>query len=81
MLAVAPATQRGGAGAALVGAAEAFLRARGVTRVRLDVISLRADRLQPFYERLGYGACGRRPFEDPLLTQACDLVSMEKRLD
>lgn len=81
MLAVAPAGQRGGTGAALVGEAERFLRARGVTRVQLDVISLRAAELVPFYERLGYRVCGRRPFEDPLLTQPCDLVLMEKPLD
>jgi ribosomal protein S18 acetylase RimI-like enzyme len=78
MLAVAPGGQRAGAGASLVGAAERFLAARGVRRVELDVISLRADSLQPFYERLGYRVCGRRPFEDPLLTRPCELVLMEK---
>jgi GNAT superfamily N-acetyltransferase len=80
MLAVAPGGQRGGTGAALVGSAERFLAARGVRRVELDVISLRADALQPFYERLGYRVCGRRPFEDPLLTQPCDLVLMERSI-
>jgi ribosomal protein S18 acetylase RimI-like enzyme len=80
MLAVAPGAQRGGTGAALVAGAERFLAARGVRRVELDVISLRADALQPFYERLGYRTCGRRPFEDPLLTQPCDLVLMEKTI-
>jgi GNAT superfamily N-acetyltransferase len=80
MLAVAPGAQRGGTGAALVGGAERFLAARGVKRIELDVISLRADALQPFYERLGYRACGRRPFDDPLLTQPCELVSMEKAI-
>lgn len=80
MLAVAPGAQRGGTGAALVGGAEQFLGARGVRRVELDVISLRADALQPFYERLGYRVCGQRPFDDPLLTQPCDLVLMEKAL-
>jgi GNAT superfamily N-acetyltransferase len=80
MLAVAPGGQRGGTGAALVGDAERFLRARGVTRVQLDVISLRAATLVPFYERLGYRVCGQRPFEDPLLTQPCDLVLLEKAL-
>jgi GNAT superfamily N-acetyltransferase len=80
MLAVAPGAQRGGTGAALVAGAERFLAARGVKRIVLDVISLRADALQPFYERLGYRACGRRPFDDPLLTQPCELVAMEKAI-
>lgn len=80
MLAVAPAGQRSGTGARLVEEAERFLRDRGVTRVELDVLSLRADALQPFYERLGYRAYGRRPFEDPLLTRPCDLVLMEKAI-
>jgi GNAT superfamily N-acetyltransferase len=80
MLAVAPGAQRGGTGAALVAGAERFLAARGVKRIELDVISLRADALQPFYERLGYRACGRRPFDDPLLTQPCELVAMEKAI-
>jgi GNAT superfamily N-acetyltransferase len=80
MLAVAPAVQRGGTGAALVAGAESFLRERGVRRVQLDVISLRADTLLPFYERLGYRVCGQRPFEDPLLTQPCHLVLLEKPL-
>jgi len=80
MLAVAPRAQRGGTGATLVGDAEKFLRARGVTRVQLDVISLRAEQLLPFYERLGYRVYGQRPFEDPLLTQPCDLVLLEKPL-
>ncbi|MET0554862.1 MAG: GNAT family N-acetyltransferase [Vicinamibacteria bacterium] len=80
MLAVAPGGQRGGTGAALVAGAERFLAARGVRRVELDVISLRADALRPFYERLGYRVCGQRPFEDPLLTRPCDLVLMEKTI-
>lgn len=80
MLAVAPGAQRGGTGAALVGGAERFLAARGVRRVELDVISLRAAALQPFYERLGYSTCGQRPFDDPLLTRPCDLVLMEKTI-
>jgi ribosomal protein S18 acetylase RimI-like enzyme len=80
MLAVAPSVQRGGTGAKLVGDAESFLRARGVTRVQLDVISLRAGQLLPFYERLGYRVCGQRPFDDPLLTRPCDLVLLEKTI-
>lgn len=80
MLAVAPGAQRGGTGGALVAAAERLLAGRGVTRVELDVISLRAEELVPYYERLGYRVTGRRPFEDPLLTQPCDLLLMEKAI-
>src|SRR5690349_22283494 len=50
---VAPAARRGGVGADLVRAAEAWLAARGVTRIHLTVRATNAAVVR-FYESVGY---------------------------
>ena len=50
---MAPAARRGGVGAELVRAAEAWLAARGVTRIHLTVRAANAGVVR-FYESVGY---------------------------
>ena len=63
MLSVDPARQGQGLGRRLVLAAEQWCRTAGCTEVEIEVVSLRTE-LPPFYERLGYGFSGTRPFPD-----------------
>ena len=79
MLSVAPFAQGRGLGRWLLAAAEAFLRARGVRIVTIEVVSRRHE-LFPFYEGQGYRAVGSRPFDDPRLRMPCHFVVMEKDL-
>ncbi len=58
-LVVDEALRGGGAGAALLAAAEAWFAERGVTKVTLTTASHR-ERAHGFYERLGYEFNGRR---------------------
>ena len=61
-VAIAPARQRGGLGRAMMDAAEAWLKRRGVWKMQLLV---RADNEQArgFYERLGYSDTGAVCFQ------------------
>jgi ribosomal protein S18 acetylase RimI-like enzyme len=79
MLAVSPRRQGTGLGRSLVRAGEAFLRERGVERLEIEVID-RRDELFGFYERLGFHATSRRPFEEPRFRVPVQLVVMEKSL-
>lgn len=58
-LVVDEASRGGGAGAALLAAAEAWFAERGVTKVTLTTASHR-EKAHRFYERLGYEFNGRR---------------------
>ncbi|MBA4180528.1 MAG: hypothetical protein C0506_08070 [Anaerolinea sp.] len=63
MLSVAPAHQRTGLGAQLVGAAEEFCRERGCTVMELTAVNLRTE-LPPWYGRLGYAVTGSAPWPE-----------------
>jgi ribosomal protein S18 acetylase RimI-like enzyme len=79
MLAVSPAAQGRGLGGSMVASAEAFLRARGVRRLEIEVVN-RRETLLAFYRRQGYRVTGQRPFEDPRLRLPCHFIVMEKSL-
>ena len=79
MLGVAPHCQGTGLGRGLVHEGEAYLLARGVAVLEIDVVSLRTE-LFGFYERLGFRVVGERPFEEPRVKLPCHLVVMEKPL-
>ncbi len=64
LLAVDPARQAGGLGKELLARAEAVARERSLRRLRMTVISARAE-LLAFYERRGYARTGRtEPFPE-----------------
>jgi ribosomal protein S18 acetylase RimI-like enzyme len=79
MLGVPPRRQGTGLGRELVRAGEAFVRARGVSTLEIDVVSRRTE-LFGFYERLGFRVVGERPFEEARIKLPCHLVVMEKPL-
>jgi hypothetical protein len=75
----------GGTGCALVGFAEDLVRARGVRTMQLELIVPRRsthrakERLQAWYERLGYGAVRRAPCEE-VSAQAAHLATASELL-
>jgi ribosomal protein S18 acetylase RimI-like enzyme len=80
MLSVSPAHQGKGLGRKLVTAAETHLAAAGCADVEIEVVSERHG-LFPWYERLGYGEVGTRPFPDiARLLQPCHFVVLRKAL-
>lgn len=80
LLSVDPAQQRGGAGRALMHAAEDCLREHGATDCDLRVVNLR-DELPGFYRRFGYVESGTEPFSDPdEATRPCHFILMSKPL-
>jgi GNAT superfamily N-acetyltransferase len=80
MLSVSPPHQGKGLGRRLVAAAEEHLSAAACEDVEIEVVSERHG-LFPFYERLGYGEVGTRPFPDiARLLQPCHFVVLRKAL-
>ena len=80
LLSIDPALQGRGLGAAMVHAAEAWCRARGVRAIDIRVVNLRTE-LFPFYERLGYVRTGTAPFPTETPTRLpCEFVEMTKEL-
>lgn len=68
MLSVAPAHQRTGLGARLVGAIEDFCRERGCTRMELTAVNLRQE-LPAWYGKLGYAPVGTAPWPEAELAK------------
>ncbi|MGA8940902.1 MAG: GNAT family N-acetyltransferase [Acidobacteriaceae bacterium] len=67
LLTVHPGRQKGGAGRAVLAAAEDWVRERGGTKVRMTVLSPRKA-LMEWYERRGYRKTGETepfPYDDP----------------
>jgi GNAT superfamily N-acetyltransferase len=62
LLCVEPSLQGTGLGRRIMAAAEQYARAAGCVAIDLRIISPRADRLRPFYQRLGYRHAGEAPF-------------------
>ena len=80
LLAVDPARQKSGLGAALVSAAEQHCRASGCSAMRLTVVNRRTE-LQAFYLRLGYVQGATVPFPEPgKMLLPIHLIEMSKRL-
>jgi ribosomal protein S18 acetylase RimI-like enzyme len=80
MLSVSPRHQGQGVGRRLVAAAEEHLAAAGCEDVEIEVVSERHG-LFPFYEAIGYGEVGTRPFPDiARLLQPCHFVVLRKAL-
>lgn len=80
LLSVDPASQRKGLGRAMVRRAEDRARALGYIAVDIRVVSRRTE-LPPFYERLGYTACGTEPFvgnAEP--ARPCHFIRMTRAL-
>ncbi len=69
LLSVEPKRQGSGLGRKLMAEAENFARAAGCRAMDLRVISPRAERLLPFYLRLGYRETGTRPFPADLASK------------
>jgi len=76
----APDRWGGGAGGALVDAAEDLMRSAGVSAMQLELLVPRdathpvKERLRAWYERLGYAVVRRAPFEE-VSTQAARLAT------
>ena len=80
LLAVAPARQGKGIARRLVTAAEDRARAAGCVAMDLYIVDVRPE-LAPFYQRLGYHACGTAPFPSEYrLKLPASLIAYEKAL-
>ena len=79
LLAVDPELQGRGLGQRLVAVAEHLARAEGCGAMELKIVNLRDD-LPPFYQRLGYAACGTAPFPLGGAYQPCHFIRMAKSL-
>ncbi|MEO6397997.1 MAG: GNAT family N-acetyltransferase [Tepidiformaceae bacterium] len=82
MLSVAPGSQRGGLGRALITAAEEYVRGHGCTAMDLTVVNLREE-LPAWYEKAGYRVCGAEPWpetEQAELTRPAHLITMTREL-
>ena len=82
MLSVAPGSQRGGLGRALITAAEDYVRGHGCTAMDLTVVNLREE-LPAWYEKAGYRVCGEEPWPDAEpaeLTLPVHLIMMTREL-
>jgi ribosomal protein S18 acetylase RimI-like enzyme len=86
MLAVDPGRQKGGAGRAVMAAAEDHVRAAGGRTIKISVIQLRTE-LIAWYERAGYvrtGVVESFPYDDPSvgtpLRDDLELVELKKVL-
>jgi GNAT superfamily N-acetyltransferase len=92
LMGVEPRAWGGGAGRALVEAAENRARARGATTMQLELLVPRTgthpdkERLREWYTRRGYAVARKVPFEDyvphaaPLLSAPGDVLVFSKRL-
>jgi ribosomal protein S18 acetylase RimI-like enzyme len=86
MLTVLPALQAKGIGKKLLIGAEDFAKSQDISKIRMTVISVRAE-LIAWYERHGYTKTGETepfPMDDPdfgLPKQHLEFIVMEKQLD